>query len=222
MIVNADLSQPAIVSPREYEWVASPQRGVDRVLLHRMGGEKARATSIVRYAPESHFPQHQHPAGEEILVLSGIFSEENEHYAAGWYLRNPPGSVHRPSSRGGATLFVKLRQMAPDDNQRVRIDTRHRAAWRHQEGREFCPLFLSEDETVYLLRLSPGERPFTGAANSLELLVLAGDVLNGYQSYEQGTWMRLPKGTFEHLAAGAEGATLYLRIGHHSVAATNA
>lgn len=213
MIVNADFSRVAIVSPSDYEWVASPQRGVDRVLLERHGGEQARATSIVRYAPESHFPSHQHPGGEEIFVLMGIFSDEYEDYPAGWYLRNPPGSSHRPSSREGATLFVKLRQMAPDDTHHVRIDTRDPASWQSREGRDVCPLFSSDYETVRLVRLPANERLLTGQANSVELLVLSGQVVHKGQSYECGTWIRFPEGVHEQLAAGANGTMVYFKTG---------
>ncbi|MEO7106084.1 MAG: cupin domain-containing protein, partial [Rhodoferax sp.] len=69
MLINADFSRRAIVAAHQHQWLASPQSGVERVMLDRVGAEKARATSIVRYAPNSHFPGHQHPGGEEILVL---------------------------------------------------------------------------------------------------------------------------------------------------------
>ena len=113
MLINADFSQPAIVTPSDYQWVESPQQGVQRVMLDRVGAEQARATSVVRYAPDSFFPRHQHPGGEEILVLSGTFSDELGHYPAGWYLRNPPGSNHQPFSVEGAVIFVKLPVTAP-------------------------------------------------------------------------------------------------------------
>ncbi|MFM5695954.1 cupin domain-containing protein [Aeromonas caviae] len=71
MLINADFTRRAIVEPDHYNWIASPQPGVERVMLDRVGTEKARATTIVRYAPDSAFPQHSHPQGEEILVLSG-------------------------------------------------------------------------------------------------------------------------------------------------------
>ena len=38
-------------------------------MLDRIGEEVARATSIVRYAAGSHFSAHQHPGGEEFLVV---------------------------------------------------------------------------------------------------------------------------------------------------------
>ena len=73
MQINADFTQPALVHPQQHQWVASPQAGVERIMLDRTGAERGRATSIVRYAPDSRFPHHQHPAGEEILVS---FSED--------------------------------------------------------------------------------------------------------------------------------------------------
>ena len=53
MLINADFTRRAALAPEHYQWVPSPQNGVERVMLDRVGAEKARATSIVRYAPES-------------------------------------------------------------------------------------------------------------------------------------------------------------------------
>lgn len=214
MLVNADFSRRAIVAPDQYQWIASPQEGVERVILDRLGGEKARATSIVRYAPGSHFPRHLHPGGEEVLVLSGTFSDESGHYPAGWYLRNPPGSSHQPFSDKGATIFVKLWQMRPGEDRRVHIDTRDPASWQRRDGREICPLFSSDDEQVSLQRLAPDETLFADAVDSAELLVLDGELLAGDQSYERGSWIRLPAGEYPEFTAGAEGATLYLKTCH--------
>ena len=50
--------------------------GVDRRMLDRIGGEVARATSIVRYAPGSRFSAHTHTGGEEFVVLEGVFQDE--------------------------------------------------------------------------------------------------------------------------------------------------
>ena len=127
MQINADFTQPALVHPQQHQWVASPQAGVERIMLDRTGAERGRATSIVRYAPDSRFPHHQHPAGEEILVLSGVFSEGDHHYLPGWYLRNPAGSGHAPHSAEGAVIFVKLGHLPPAPNapagESLRINT---------------------------------------------------------------------------------------------------
>ncbi|MEG3791632.1 cupin domain-containing protein [Lysobacter sp. CCNWLW3] len=213
MRINADFENPAVVAPHDYQWVCSPQSGVERVMLDRIGGEKARATSIVRYAPDAWFPRHVHPDGEEILVLSGTFSDEGGNYPAGWYLRNPPGSSHRPFTNEGAIIFVKLGQMAPGDTRRVRVDTGNQVSWHRRNGREFCPLVENDAEQICLQRVPPGETVFSDIVDSGELLVLAGDVVIHGQSHPRGTWMRLPAGKHASITTGARGAKLYLKTG---------
>ena len=225
MLINADFSRRAIVTPDQHQWVPSPMAGVERVMLDRVGEEKARATSLVRYAPDSHFARHLHPGGEEIFVLTGIFSDEHGHYPAGWYVRNPPGSSHQPYSVEGATIFVKLWQMQPGDSHTVRIDTNAPAAWQRQdgcEGREVCPLFSDDTEQVCLQRLAPGQTVFAESANSAELLVLAGSVVMDDQTYALGSWIRLPEGDLPQIAATAQGATVYLKTGHLTAVALKA
>lgn len=107
--VNAALHERAIAHGARLPWLASPLAGVERRLLYRLGGEQARATSLVRYQPGSHFSAHEHGGGEEILVLEGVFEDEHGRYPAGSYLRNPPGSQHAPGSTGGCVIFVRLR-----------------------------------------------------------------------------------------------------------------
>ncbi|MGE4533624.1 cupin domain-containing protein [Halomonas sp.] len=215
MRINADFTRRAAVTPDQHQWVASPQGGVERVMLDRVGAEKARATSLVRYAQGSHFPPHEHPGGEEILVLSGTFSDESGDFPAGWYVRNPPGSAHRPASEPGATIFVKLWQMPPEDDRQVRVDTHDPAAWhREEEGREVCPLFESAAERVSLERLAPGQVLPVEATRGAELLVLAGELRLGEDTLTEGSWLRLPPGDTPRLLAGAKGVTCYLKRDH--------
>jgi anti-sigma factor ChrR (cupin superfamily) len=72
MLLNSDFSQRAIVTPDDYLWIPSPQPGVERVMLDRIGHEQARATSLVRYAPGSEFPAHSHPGGERFWCSRGL------------------------------------------------------------------------------------------------------------------------------------------------------
>ena len=216
MLIHADFSRRASVTPDQHQWVASPQNGVERVMLDRVGAEKARATSLVRYAPDSHFPRHPHPGGEEIFVLSGTFSDEAGHYPAGWYLRNPPGSSHQPFSVEGATIFVKLWQMPASEGRTVRINTGDPAAWRDLGGRGICELFSDGTEHVSLQRLDPGDGLMAHTENGVEMLVLAGDVVLEGAPYESGSWLRLPPGDTALMSAGAQGATVYLKTGHLS------
>src|ERR1700761_1569296 len=115
MLLNDDFAARAALHGAAMPWVPSPTPGVERRMLFRIGDEKARATSIVRYAPDSHFPAHGHPGGEEILVLDGVFQDESGDSPAGSYMRNPPGPHHTPGSTQGCVIFVKLWQFRQDD-----------------------------------------------------------------------------------------------------------
>lgn len=56
-------------------------------MLDRVGDEAARATSIVCYAPGSHFSPHTHGGGKEFLVLRGGFTVGGEPFAVQSWLR---------------------------------------------------------------------------------------------------------------------------------------
>ena len=55
MQINTDLTQRLAIASGDLPWLASPLKGVDRIMLERDGDEVARATSLVRYAPKSSF-----------------------------------------------------------------------------------------------------------------------------------------------------------------------
>ena len=131
--LNMDLSKNISVLPDQHHWVTSPADGVSRMPLEREAVESGHTTSLVRFAPGSFFPPHQHPLGEEIFVLEGIFSDENGDYPAGSYIRNPPGSHHKPFTRDGCTLFVKLDQFHPDDTKAV-VVTEEQRHWQQGIG----------------------------------------------------------------------------------------
>jgi len=195
--------------------VDSPLPGVQRRMLERDGDEVARATSIVRYAPGSDFSPHTHGAGEEFLVLEGIFSDEHGDYPPGSYVRNPPGSNHRPSSKEGCTIFVKLRQMDPSDQQTVRIDT-NAATWSPGSGARSERLHLHSQgtEVVALVRLKPAvELPSHTHPGGEEILILAGTLADEHGRYPKGTWLRNPPGS-RHAPTSPEGCLIYIKKGH--------
>jgi len=113
MRVNADFAAPAFARTAGMDWTPSPTVGVERRMLDRVGDEVARATSLVRYAPRSRFPEHSHARGEEFLVLEGVFADEHGEYPAGDWLRLPPGSRHAVTSEAGAVLWVKTGHLPP-------------------------------------------------------------------------------------------------------------
>ena len=219
MIINADHSQRALVDPAQLPWMDSPLPGVARRMLERNGTEAARATSIVRYQPGAGFDAHTHPQGEEILVLEGIFEDEYGVYPAGTYMKNPPGSAHRPFSRSGCTLFVKLRYMQPDDTQRVVINT-HAAQWLPGlvDGLQVLPLSESGGAHTALVRWQPGTRfqPHRHYGGE-EILVLEGVFQDEFGDYGPGMWLRSPHLSM-HQPFSEPGCTILVKVGHLDVA----
>ena len=215
MQINADVSQRAVVHSEDVEWIPSPLAGVDRRMLERDGEEVARATSIVRYAPGSSFSAHTHSGGEEFIVLDGVFTDEMGDFPAGMYVRNPVGSSHTPSSEPGCTIFVKLWQMPPADQDYVRVDMNDPAGWSDgASGERVLPLHKSDHEEVRVERWGQGqtlaERSFPDGA---EYFVLDGGFDDADGRYGKGTWLRVPPGGV-HTPHTADGCTVYIKSGH--------
>jgi len=216
MQLNADFTQRAVVHAGKLYWTPSPMPGVDRRMLDRIGAEVARATSIVRYAPHSHFSRHTHSGGEEFLVLEGVFQDEHGDYPAGFYIRNPPTSAHTPRSEPGCTIFVKLWQFEASDRTQLCLDTK-RLSYSPDPSRpgvEFMPLFRDEHEQVALERWGGGtEMPLRSPAG-LELLVLEGSFTDGQDCFDHQSWLRLPPDSSAQVRAGAEGCRVWIKTGH--------
>lgn len=215
MRVNADFSQRVVIRPEDYDWVASPAGGVDRMMLDRVGDEVARATTLVRFAPDSWFDAHTHGGGEEYLVLDGVFSDESGDYPAGTYVRNPIGTRHKPHTREGCTILVKLHQFDASDTAQFHVDT-NAAEFRPGQvpGLEVLPLHEAASESVALVRWAPGTRlgPHRHQGGE-EIFVLSGTFQDEHGDYPAGTWIRSPHGS-EHAPFSDEGCLIYVKTGH--------
>lgn len=214
MRINAEFSQRVVVRPGAAAWVASPQQGVDRIMLDRVGEEVARATSFVRFAPGAAFTHHTHGGGEELFVISGAFEDKNGVHAAGSYIRDPVGSSHAPVSGPGCTLFVKLWQFDKGDGDRVEINTAA-GAWRTApEGFAIQPLHYFGGVTTFLVRLDEGatlSRSIHPAGE--EMVVLCGDCADAEGAYPPLSWIRDPGGRRQDLFSPG-GCTLFVKTGH--------
>ncbi len=216
MELNADFAAPATVHAARLDWTPSPIAGVDRRMLDRVGGEVARATSIVRYAPGSRFAAHSHGGGEEFLVLDGVFQDEHGDFPPGTYVRNPPTTQHTPGSAPGCTIFVKLWQFDPADRTPVRIDIQT-AAYAPAPGRPgvtAAPLFEAADEVVRAERWAPGAAIYWTPDGGAELLVLEGGFVRDGETFAPQSWLRLPPGMALRAAVGAGGCRVWVKTGH--------
>ena len=216
MELNANFSQRLVVHAALLPWVSSPMAGVERRMLDRIGDEVARATSIVRYAPASHFSPHTHGGGEEFLVLEGVFQDENGDFPTGCYVRNPPTSRHTPGSAQGCILFVKLWQFNPSDRTQVRLNT-GTIPYQPAIGRpgvEVIPLFSDSREDVRLERWAAGAGITLTVPGGAEVLVLDGGLEEGAERFGAQSWLRLPAGNTLAAKAGPEGCKVWVKAGH--------
>lgn len=213
MKINGDFDQRVVIDTTASPWHPSQHPGLAHKLLDCSGEGEARATSIVQYASGRALPEHV--AGEEMLVLDGMFSDGQGIYPAGTYVRNPPGFVQRPASRDGCELFVKQRQFQADDRRRVFIDTRS-AQWLPGlvPGLQVLPLHEHGGEHVALVRWAPGTRfqPHTHWGGE-EILVLEGIFSDEGGDYPTGTWLRSPHMS-RHTPYSEPGCLIYVKVGH--------
>jgi ChrR Cupin-like domain len=214
--LNADFTKRAVVHAATRDWQASPMPGVERRMLDRIGDEVARATSIVRYAPESYFSPHVHGGGEEFLVLEGVFQDEHGEFPAGSYVRNPPQSHHTPGSTLGCTMFVKLWQFDLTDRSHVLVDTNKKALVdvKGRDGVRAMPLFRDDREDVRLEQWAPAAAIEVNPDGGLEVLVLEGGFSESGETFSAQSWLRLPIGAHFSARAATDGCRLWVKEGH--------
>ncbi len=215
--VNQNYDLRVVVNSVNEKWNESPCKGVERVYLERDNcGEKAKATSIVRFSPNSYFDQHTHDGGEEFLVLEGTFADEFGTYPKGTYIRNPRGSSHKPHTKDGCTIFVKLRQFQLNDTKSIKIDTNN-ISWQAGlvPGLSVMPLHEFGVEHTALVKWKPNTK-FSSHKHwgGEEILVLEGTFYDEHGIYPKGAWIRSP-----HLSEHApftkeEGALIFVKTGN--------
>jgi anti-sigma factor ChrR (cupin superfamily) len=215
--LNGDMSKRIALRTSEMDWQPSPSGSVWRKRLHLVGGaESGQVTSVVRYEKGAMFAEHDHPEGEEILVLDGVFSDEHGDWPAGTYLLNPEGFRHAPFSEPGCLLFVKLRQYAGAVRHHITLCTRD-VAWQpaDRSGAEEKILYAHPDfsDAMRLERWAPGTATeVPNRTEGAEVFVLEGSLEHDSESYDPLSWLRFPVGEVHHLAT-REGCVLYIKTG---------
>ena len=218
---NANFADRAVARTREMDWQTSPSPTVWRKRVYLDGAiEAGRVTSVVRYDRGAVFSPHDHPAGEEILVLEGTFSDESGDYPAGFYLLNPDGYRHAPFSEEGCVIFVKLRQYPGRDRQHLALDVQA-LPWQPGEIAAIATKTLYEQpgypERVVLEKWEPETAIARFFPEGAELFLLEGELLDirsegTEERYAAETWLRYPPGSKVDLRS-PDGCVFYLRTG---------
>jgi anti-sigma factor ChrR (cupin superfamily) len=213
-MLNMNFEQRVVIETDQQPWVASPHAGVWRKPLARESAERGHATSLVKFNAGASFSEHDHPLGEEILVLSGTFSDHSGDYQAGSYFRNPEGFKHAPFSKEGCVLFVKLHQFILGDDEHVVIDTQKTDWSPGMGGLSVMPLHSYQGESTALVKWPKGERfqlhrHFGGE----EVFVIKGEFIDEYGRYPQGTWIRSPH-LSEHCPYVEQETIILVKVGH--------
>jgi anti-sigma factor ChrR (cupin superfamily) len=212
--LNMDFEKPVCMVPDQFEWIASPADGVSRVPLERISAESGHKTSFVKFKPDSFFPTHSHPHGEEIYVLDGVFSDQYGDYPAGTYIRNPPGTSHQPFTREGCTLFVKLDQFEPDDTEPVVLRPQDQQ-WRPGIGKLRVAALHSHGTQSTALVSWPAKEVFQPHVHwgGEEIVVLKGEFTDEFGQYPAGSWVRSPH-LSEHFPRVEEETLILVKVGH--------
>lgn len=109
--MNTDIHH-YIVRNNQKEWQPLIEKGIHyhgiSVISLCYDETKQRSTTILlKFEPGATYPYHNHPAGEEIFVLSGDVILEGATLLQGDYLYTPPNFKHSVTTKTGCTmLFV--------------------------------------------------------------------------------------------------------------------
>jgi quercetin dioxygenase-like cupin family protein len=215
MELNSDFSERVAVHSASIPWQASPAKGVNRRMLDRIGGEVARATTIVRFDVGSVFDPHTHGGGEEFVVLSGVFQDEHGDYPAGTYVRNPPSTRHTPRSDDGCIILVKLWQFDPADRDQfsTNMNDLTLSVDPNNPTIHSSILFKDDRETVRIEQWYEGP-VILGADGGAEYFVLEGAFEFKGTSFVKGSWLRLPERDLVSINVLSEGAQIWSKTGH--------
>lgn len=218
--INADFSVPVIIESKLFDWPTSStmsMAGVQQHCFEHMAKDKTRLTSLLKFSAGRSFKKFGHESGEEFLVLSGVFSDADGDYGAGYYVRNPPGTTHEPYTRDGCIVLFKLGQFQALDSKRVRVNTVDSVArWRAagEPGVSCMDLHQFSEEQVNLYRIrSECWITFKPSHRGLEIFVCEGFITIKNKCYATGCWLRYPAGS-KIKVSSMGGACLYVK---HSV-----
>jgi quercetin dioxygenase-like cupin family protein len=110
--MNATI-QNQFTKSKELPWNPLIEKGVTRkgvfVKVLRYDEETQRPPSfLLKFEAGASYPNHNHPAGEEVFVLEGEVKFNGDHLYAGDYLYTAPGQKHAVFSKTGCTMLFMV------------------------------------------------------------------------------------------------------------------
>jgi quercetin dioxygenase-like cupin family protein len=102
-----------LVRSQQMAWQPLPEPGVRGIYVKTLLFDPAtrRApTILLKFDPGATYPAHNHPAGEEIFVLTGDLKLGKDHLSAGDYLYTAPNGKHAVWSQTGCVALLKVPQ----------------------------------------------------------------------------------------------------------------
>jgi quercetin dioxygenase-like cupin family protein len=108
-MISSDINN-YIVRSNQKDWQPLIEKGINyegiSVISLHYDEEKERSTTILlKFEPGAKYPYHNHPAGEEIYVISGDAILENVTLSQGDYLYTPPNFKHSVTTINGCTML---------------------------------------------------------------------------------------------------------------------
>lgn len=95
------------------EWKPLVEKGVktDDIYIKILRFDEATQrppTFLLKFEAGASYPNHNHPAGEEVFVLEGEIRFGPDHLTAGDYLYTAPGATHSAFSKTGCVLLFMV------------------------------------------------------------------------------------------------------------------
>eukprot|EP00928_Gymnodinium_smaydae_P047616 TRINITY_DN31791_c0_g1_i1.p1 TRINITY_DN31791_c0_g1~~TRINITY_DN31791_c0_g1_i1.p1 ORF type:complete len:286 (-),score=38.78 TRINITY_DN31791_c0_g1_i1:76-933(-) len=219
--LNCDKTKTQLVTTTDQEWIKTGANGVYRKMIERVGGEVARATTVVKFDPNRSFPEHDHEGGEEFVVLDGAWVDDFGRFPKYSYIRNYIGSRHTPSiPADGCTILVRLRQMAREETEppHTCFDCAPDApGWKRlADERQRLYVYSSRFERVTMERWPAGaSADVLVPSGGREVFVVEGEFSDSLGRHDQWSWSRYAsEGQSISMTAGSKGCYLYVKEGH--------
>lgn len=102
-----------IVNSSKEDWKPLIEDGVNtdgvfvKVLRYDESSKRA-PVFLLKFNPGASYPNHNHPAGEEVFVLEGEIRFGPDQLEEGDYLYTPPGGTHSVYSKTGCILLLNV------------------------------------------------------------------------------------------------------------------